>query len=82
MLSLGLITLGKKVGDPSPPPATGGASGGGGGRAPGTFAPVKRKNPEPAENPRPFRIVLRQRVNTVNYAEVGGCTAVELSSVP
>ena len=47
----------------------GGASGGGG-RAPGSFAPVKRKKPEPAEKPRPFRIVLRQRGAKVNYADL------------
>ena len=45
---------------------------GAGARAPGSFAPVKRKKPEPAEKPRPFRIVLRQRVAKANYADLEG----------
>lgn len=91
MMSLGLPTLGRKVGVASGSAsasasgagfnlggsAVGSSSGsagasGGGSRAPGAFAPVKRKNPEPADKPRPFRIVLRQRVAKVNYADEEG----------
>lgn len=58
MLSLGLPGLALKVGGSCAP------------ETPTSFAPVKRKQPERAEyKPTPFRIVLRQRVAKVNYAD-------------
>jgi hypothetical protein len=68
LLSLGLSALSAKVG------GNDNGSGGGsalspGARAPGTCAPIKRRDRALVEKPRPFRIVLRQRVTKVNYGE-------------
>jgi len=68
LVSLGLSALSAKVG--------GNDNGSGGGsalspgpRAPGTCAPIKRRDRALVEKPRPFRIVLRQRVTKVKHAE-------------
>jgi hypothetical protein len=68
LVGLGLSALSAKVG------GNDNGSGGGsalspGARAPGTCAPIKRRDRALVEKPRPFRIVLRQRVTKVNYGE-------------